>query len=46
MANGTEEWLARCAILDESAVHENFNFFENSVSPFPKKEVKRAINAH
>ena len=34
------------AISDESAVHENFNLLENSVSSFPNKEVKRARNAH
>jgi hypothetical protein len=33
------------AIPDESAVHENFNFFENAVSSFPEKEVIHAIDA-
>jgi hypothetical protein len=26
--------------------HENFNFFENSVSSFPEKEVTCVIDAH
>jgi hypothetical protein len=38
--------MARPSEGDELRFHANFNFFENSVSSFPYKEVKRAIDAH